>query len=48
VLMGGHHIEQLLASWNGADEDEALPLPEREAPGPVASRRWAPRRARMP
>jgi putative Mg2+ transporter-C (MgtC) family protein len=48
VLMGGHHIEQLLASWNGSDEDEARPLPEPAAPGPVASRRWAARRARMP
>jgi putative Mg2+ transporter-C (MgtC) family protein len=48
VLMGGHHIEQLLASWNGGDEEEALPLPERDAPGPVASRRWAAHRARMP
>jgi putative Mg2+ transporter-C (MgtC) family protein len=46
VLMGGHRIEQLLASWN-ADE-EALPLPEHVAPGPVASRRWAVRRARVP
>jgi putative Mg2+ transporter-C (MgtC) family protein len=48
VLMGGHHIEQLLASWNGADEDEVQPLPDPAAPGPVASRRWAARRARMP
>jgi putative Mg2+ transporter-C (MgtC) family protein len=48
VLMGGHHIEQLLASWNGGDEDEVQPLPEREAPGPVASRRWAARHARVP
>jgi putative Mg2+ transporter-C (MgtC) family protein len=47
VLMGGHRIEQLLASWNGADEEE-LPLAERSAPGPVASRRWATRRARVP
>jgi putative Mg2+ transporter-C (MgtC) family protein len=48
VLMGGHHIEQLLASWNGGDEDDVQPLPEREAPGPVASRRWAAHRARVP
>jgi putative Mg2+ transporter-C (MgtC) family protein len=48
VLMGGHHIEQWLASWNGADEDEALPQPEPAVPGPVASRRWAARRARIP
>jgi putative Mg2+ transporter-C (MgtC) family protein len=48
VLMGGHHIEQLLASWNGGDDEDALPLPEREAPGPVASRRWAGHRARVP
>jgi putative Mg2+ transporter-C (MgtC) family protein len=48
VLMGGHHIEQLLASWNGADADDALPLQERAAPSPVASRRWAPRRDRIP
>ena len=48
VLMGGHHIEQLLASWNGADAEDALPLQERAAPGPVASRRWSPRRARIP
>jgi putative Mg2+ transporter-C (MgtC) family protein len=47
VLMGGHHIEQLLASWNGAEGEEALPLPEPAVPGPVASRRWASRRARM-
>ena len=48
VLMGGHHIEQLLASWNGADSEDALPLQERGAPSPVASRRWAPRRDRIP
>ena len=48
VLMGGHHIEQLLASWSGGDEDDGQPLPEREAPGPVASRRWAARRTRVP
>jgi putative Mg2+ transporter-C (MgtC) family protein len=48
VLMGGHRIEQLLASWNGAETDETLALPEPAVPGPVASRRWAPRRARMP
>lgn len=48
VLMGGHHIEQLLASWNGADAEDALPLQERAAPSPVASRRWAPRRDRIP
>ena len=44
VLMGGHHVEQLLAAWNGADDEEASPLSERAVPGPVASRRWAARR----
>jgi putative Mg2+ transporter-C (MgtC) family protein len=48
VLMGGHHIEQLLASRSGGDDENALPLPEPAAPGPVASRRWAGRRARVP
>ena len=49
VLTGGRHIEQLLASWNGADAEE-LPLEQvaPAAPGPVASRRWAARRTRMP
>ena len=47
VLMGGHHIEQLLASWNGVDEDP-MEEPSSAASGPVASRRWAPRRARLP
>jgi putative Mg2+ transporter-C (MgtC) family protein len=48
VLMGGHRIEQLLVSWNGADAEEMPMAPERTAPGPVASRRWAAGRARMP
>jgi putative Mg2+ transporter-C (MgtC) family protein len=49
VLMGGRHIEQLLASWNGADADEpALEEMAPPVPGPVASRRWAARRARVP
>jgi putative Mg2+ transporter-C (MgtC) family protein len=47
VLMGGRRIEQLLASWNGADAEEIVEQPERTAPGPVASRRWATRRARL-
>ena len=49
VLMGGRHIEQLLASWSGTDADEP-PLEDtvRAAPGPVASRRWATRRTRVP
>ena len=47
VLMGGRHIEQLLASWNGADAEEIVAQPERTAPGPVASRRWATRRTRL-
>lgn len=45
VLMGGRHIEQLLASWSEGDADEPQELPERSGPGPVASRRWAARRA---
>ncbi len=48
VLMGGHRIEQLLSSWNEADADEPLEPPDHSAPGPVASRRWAARRARLP
>jgi putative Mg2+ transporter-C (MgtC) family protein len=48
VLMGGRYIEQLLVSWSGPDPEEALDLGERTGPGPVASRRWAARRARMP
>lgn len=48
VLMGGGHIEQLLASWNGAEADETLPEPHPPVPGPVASRRWAARRTRLP
>jgi putative Mg2+ transporter-C (MgtC) family protein len=48
VLMGGHRIEQLLASWNAAETEEPLELSERSAPGPVASRRWATRKARLP
>ena len=47
VLMGGRHIEQLLASWNGADAEEIVEQPERTVPGPVASRRWATRRAKL-
>jgi putative Mg2+ transporter-C (MgtC) family protein len=48
VLMGGRRIEQLLASWNGADGEEPLEETARAGPGPVASRRWAARRARVP
>ena len=48
VLMGGRRIEQLLASWSGADAEETLEQPERTEPGPVASRRWVARRARVP
>lgn len=48
VLMGGRHIEQLLASWSDADADEPFEQPERSSPGPVASRRWAARRMRVP
>jgi uncharacterized membrane protein YhiD involved in acid resistance len=47
VLIGGHRIEQLLASWNGPDE-EPMQLSEPAVPGPVASRRWASRRPRLP
>jgi putative Mg2+ transporter-C (MgtC) family protein len=46
VLMGGHRIEQLLASWNGIEE-EAPEEAVRTGPGPVASRRWAARRSRV-
>jgi putative Mg2+ transporter-C (MgtC) family protein len=48
VLMGGRQIEQLLASWNGADGEEPLEEAARAVPGPVASRRWAARRTRVP
>lgn len=48
VLMGGHRIEQLLSSWSEAEAEEPLELPDRSVPGPVASRRWAARRARVP
>jgi putative Mg2+ transporter-C (MgtC) family protein len=48
VLMGGRRIEQLLASWNGAEAEEPMEEPLRAVPGPVASRRWATRRTRVP
>jgi len=47
VLMGGHRIEQLLAAWNGPEE-EPMQLAEPTSPGPVASRRWTARRSRVP
>jgi putative Mg2+ transporter-C (MgtC) family protein len=48
VLMGGRRIEQLLASWSGAEAEESLESVEPAMPGPVASRRWATRRTRVP
>ena len=48
VLMGGHRIEQLLSSWSEADPDEPLEPGVHGVPGPVASRRWTARRARVP
>ena len=51
VLIGGRRIEQLLAAplkdFNG-DGDAPLESDTREGPGPVASRRWTPRRSRVP
>ena len=47
VLMGGHRIEQVLAAWNGPEE-EPMQLSEPATPGPVASRRWASHRSRVP
>lgn len=47
VLMGGHRIEGLLASWNGGEAEEPLEELPNAVPGPVASRRWS-SRARVP
>jgi len=51
VLIGGHHIEHLLAvpiqGFNG-DGDEPLESETRDGPNPVASRRWSARRTRVP
>jgi putative Mg2+ transporter-C (MgtC) family protein len=51
VLIGGHQIEHLLSvpinGFNG-DGDEPLASEARDGPGPVASRRWAARRSRVP
>jgi putative Mg2+ transporter-C (MgtC) family protein len=51
VLIGGHHIENLLAmpinGLNGEGE-EPLGNESRDGPGPVASRRWSARRSRVP